>query len=68
MRSGRVRPVVAVYGRLLPMCSQAHVNTLLLQDVLASPGWDELLGTHELRALSPLFCPTSTPTDGSAWA
>lgn len=32
-----------------------HVNTLLLQNVLDSPGWDELLGAEDRRALSPLF-------------
>jgi TnpA family transposase len=32
-----------------------HVNTLLLQHVLDSPGWDELLGAEDRRALSPLL-------------
>lgn len=32
-----------------------HVNTLLLQRVLEAPGWAELLGKDDRRALSPLF-------------
>lgn len=32
-----------------------HVHTLLLQNVLDSPGWDELLEAADRRALSPLF-------------
>ncbi|SDJ96343.1 Tn3 transposase DDE domain-containing protein [Actinopolyspora mzabensis] len=35
--------------------ASVHVNTLLLQHALHSPGWDELLGPAERRALSPLF-------------
>ncbi|SDP27315.1 Tn3 transposase DDE domain-containing protein [Actinopolyspora xinjiangensis] len=38
-----------------------HVNTLLLQHVLDSPGWDELLGPAERRALSPLFWSNINP-------
>ncbi|WP_228717520.1 transposase [Allosaccharopolyspora coralli] len=38
-----------------------HVNTLLLQNVLDSPGWDELLGPDERRALSPLFWSNINP-------
>lgn len=38
-----------------------HVNTLLLQNVLDSPGWAELLGGHERRALSPLFWSNINP-------
>ncbi|WP_369228035.1 Tn3 family transposase [Streptomyces sp. R39] len=32
-----------------------HVNTLLLQEVLAEPKWVERLGLADRRALSPLF-------------
>ncbi|MGW0885637.1 Tn3 family transposase [Streptomyces sp. NPDC002671] len=32
-----------------------HVNTLLLQEVLAEPKWVERLGDADRRALSPLF-------------
>lgn len=38
-----------------------HVNTLLLQNVLDSPGWNELLGPDERRALSPLFWSNINP-------
>jgi hypothetical protein len=32
-----------------------HVNTLLLQNVLDTPGWSDQLGDADRRALSPLF-------------
>ncbi|HEX2807819.1 MAG TPA: transposase [Kineosporiaceae bacterium] len=32
-----------------------HVNTLLLQRVLETPSWQELLGEEDRRGLSPLF-------------
>jgi hypothetical protein len=32
-----------------------HVNTLLLQEVLAEPKWVERLSDADRRALSPLF-------------
>jgi hypothetical protein len=32
-----------------------HVNTLLLQKILAEPGWSERMTGEDLRALSPLF-------------
>ena len=32
-----------------------YVNTLMLQDVLAGPGWSEALTTEDQRGLTPLF-------------
>jgi len=32
-----------------------HVNTLLVQEVLADPAWAKRLTDHDRRALSPLF-------------
>ncbi len=32
-----------------------HVNTLLLQEVLAEPGWSQRMTEEDRRALSPLF-------------
>ena len=33
----------------------AYVNTLMLQRVLGEPIWLERMGTHERRAMTPLF-------------
>nr|WP_281240943.1 Tn3 family transposase [Actinopolyspora mzabensis] len=38
-----------------------HVNTLLLQNVPDTPGWADLLGEHDHRALSPLFWSNINP-------
>ena len=32
-----------------------YVNTLMLQDVLADPGWSEALTSEDQRGLTPLF-------------
>ena len=32
-----------------------YVNTLMLQDVLADPGWSEALTSEDQRDLTPLF-------------
>jgi hypothetical protein len=32
-----------------------HVNTLLLQQILAEPEWSERMTSEDRRALSPLF-------------
>ena len=32
-----------------------HVNTLLLQEILAEPGWSGRMTDEDRRALSPLF-------------
>jgi hypothetical protein len=45
----------SMLGLHLRQSALVHVNTLLLQNVLADRGWAELLGEEDRRALSPLF-------------
>ena len=35
--------------------AMVYVNTLMLQDVLADPDWDDALTDADLRGLTPLF-------------
>lgn len=44
-----------------------HVNTLLIQQVLADPNWADTLTDADRRALSPLFWTHVNPTAGSSW-
>lgn len=44
-----------------------HVNTLLLQDILAEEKWQKRLTDADRRALSPLFWTHVNPTAGSSW-
>ncbi|MFB6605193.1 Tn3 family transposase [Streptomyces noursei] len=44
-----------------------HVNTLLLQDILAEEKWQKRLTDADQRALSPLFWTHVNPTAGSSW-
>lgn len=39
---------------LLQIC-MVYINTLMLQQVLAEPGWGERMGEEERRGLTPLF-------------
>src|SRR5580692_9907128 len=38
-----------------------HINTLLLQQVLADPAWSDRLTDADLRALTPLFWSNINP-------
>lgn len=44
------------------------VDTLLLQNVLDRPGWDELLGTLRTPGVEPALVQHHPPTGASAWA
>ena len=44
-----------------------HVNTLLLERVLAEPQWRDHLTDVDRRALTPLFWSNVTPAGASAW-
>jgi TnpA family transposase len=46
---------VSVLALHLLQSALVHVNTLLLQEVLAEPGWSERMTDEDRRALSPLF-------------
>ncbi|MEI5100225.1 Tn3 family transposase [Streptomyces sp. PmtG] len=46
---------VSMLALHLLQSSLVHVNTLLLQEILAEPKWAEKLTTIDRRALSPLF-------------
>lgn len=37
------------------------VNTLMIQDILAEPGWSDALGDADRRALTPLFTSNMNP-------
>lgn len=38
-----------------------YVNTLMIQDVLADPGWDAVLTAEDQRGLTRLFWPHVLP-------
>ncbi|WP_104820408.1 Tn3 family transposase [Kitasatospora sp. MMS16-BH015] len=44
-----------------------HVDTLLLQDILAEEKWHKKLSGADRRALSPLFWTQVNPTAGLSW-
>jgi TnpA family transposase len=41
--------------------SLGFVNTLMIQDILAEPEWDTILGDADRRGLTPLFHTNMTP-------
>jgi Tn3 transposase DDE domain len=43
-----------------------YINTLMLQDVLADPAWEQALTAEDRRGLTPLFWSHVTPTGRSA--
>jgi hypothetical protein len=53
--SNREAQEVSVLALHLLQSALVHVNTLLLQQVLAEPGWSERMTDEDRRALSPLF-------------
>ncbi|MET9148048.1 Tn3 family transposase [Streptomyces sp. NPDC004042] len=78
----RCRRRVRFTRRYSPWCSQrlravspalqsalVHVNTLLVQQVLADPKWADTLTDADRRALSPLFWThvIPIPAAGSSW-
>lgn len=58
---GREQHEVSMLALHLLQSALVHVNTLLLQNVLDSSDWDELLGPDERRGLSPLFWSNINP-------
>lgn len=53
--SDRENQEVSVLGLHLLQSALVHVNTLLIQEVLAEPGWSGRMTDEDRRALSPLF-------------
>ncbi len=53
--SDRENQEVSVLALHLLQSALVHVNTLLLQQVLADPEWSERMTEEDRRALSPLF-------------
>jgi len=52
----------------LLQCALVHVNTLLIEEVLADPKWAARLTEADRRALSPLFWTHVNPYGrGSSW-
>jgi hypothetical protein len=39
----------------IPQAALVYVNTLMIQDLLAKPGWAEVLVPAHRRGLTPLF-------------
>ncbi len=53
--SDREHQEVSMLALHLLQSALVHVNTLLVQEVLADPAWAKRLTDHDRRALSPLF-------------
>lgn len=53
--SDREAQEVSVLALHLLQSALVHVNTLLLQEILAEPGWSQRMTDEDRRALSPLF-------------
>ena len=53
--SDREAQEISVLALHLLQSALVHVNTLLLQEILAEPGWSRRMTDEDRRALSPLF-------------
>ncbi len=65
--SDRENQEVSVLALHLLQSALVHVNTLLLQQILAEPKWAGRMTDEDRRALSPLFWAHVTPTAASSW-